>query len=431
MGVTSVTIPSSVISIDTYAFRNNQIVSVAIPSSVTSIGSYAFYTNKIPQGDFIVNNIATNISIGSYALNNNGTNGTTTITPVYVTPGNCFAFNSTTGMITDYYDYIDNNYSNPACPRDVVIPEKINDVTVVSIEVGTFWYSYLTSVKIPYTVSSFNSGYSVCDNPFYNIPTLTSIVVDSRNATYTSVNNMIYTKDGKTLVSGIKGGSNSISSTVTDIVDCAFAMLEITSATIPSGVINIGTEAFSGNLLTSISIPSSVTNMGSNPFDSNPTLTTLTVDSSNTKYMSSNNAVYTKDAKTLVFGAKTSSNNILSTTTSISTYAFYRMGLTSLTIPSGVIYIWSNAFSANQLTSLTIPNTVTYISSSSFNNNLLTSVTIPSNVMSLGTYAFYGNKLTSLYIKGKSSSSQFSTYGSYIWGWASGYSDSNITWNAP
>jgi hypothetical protein len=52
-------------------------------------------------------------------------------------------------------------------------------------------------------------------------------------------------------------------------------------------------------------------------------------------------------------------------------------------------------------------------------------------VMSLGTYAFYGNKLTSLYIKGKSSSSQFSTYGSYIWGWASGYSDSNITWNAP
>ena len=59
MGVTSVTIPSSVISIDTYAFRNNQIVSVAIPSSVTSIGSYAFYTNKIPQGDFIVNNIAT------------------------------------------------------------------------------------------------------------------------------------------------------------------------------------------------------------------------------------------------------------------------------------------------------------------------------------------------------------------------------------
>jgi LPXTG-motif cell wall-anchored protein len=45
--LTSMTIPSSVTSIDGYAFAWNSLESVTIPSSVTSIGMYAFSSNLL------------------------------------------------------------------------------------------------------------------------------------------------------------------------------------------------------------------------------------------------------------------------------------------------------------------------------------------------------------------------------------------------
>jgi len=47
------------------------------------------------------------------------------------TSKNCFAFED--GTITDYYDYENNDSSNPACPRDVVIPNTINGIAVTKI----------------------------------------------------------------------------------------------------------------------------------------------------------------------------------------------------------------------------------------------------------------------------------------------------------
>ena len=42
--------------------------------------------------------------------------------------------------------------------------------------------------------------------------------------------------------------------------------------------------------------------------------------------------------------------------------------------------------------------------------------------------AFNNNQLTSVTINGKSSTSDFTTFGDNVFGWASGYSDSNIVW---
>lgn len=88
----------------------------------------------------------------------------------------------------------------------------------------------------------------------------------------------------------------------------------------------------------------------------------------------------------------------------------------------------NHVFEGLNITSISIPNTVEVIGNSAFNNNQLSSVTIPSSVTTINDYAFYNNQLTSVIIKDKSSSSDFTTYGTSIWGWASGYSDSNITW---
>ena len=119
--------------------------------------------------------------------------------------------------------------------------------------------------------------------------------------------------------------------------------------------------------------------------------------------------------------------------TTIGDYAFHNKGLTSVVIPSSDTAIGEGAFQSNQLTSLTIPSSVTAIGYAAFHGNQLTSVTIPSSVMTIGNRAFWGSRsderyLTSVTIEGKSSSSDFISYGDSIWGWATGYSDSDIVW---
>ena len=84
--------------------------------------------------------------------------------------------------------------------------------------------------------------------------------------------------------------------------------------------------------------------------------------------------------------------------TTIGSYAFQYNQLTSVTIPNSVTTIGDYAFSYNKLTSVTIPNSVTTIELSAFYDNQLTSVTIPNSVTTIGDYAFHNNQLTSVTI---------------------------------
>lgn len=109
--------------------------------------------------------------------------------------------------------------------------------------------------------------------------------------------------------------------------------------------------------------------------------------------------------------------------TAIGARAFFNMGLTSISLPSGLVHIGSLAFAYSAFTSLDIPASVTGLGSSAFEgSSALTSVTlhdglldigtnafanaglssvdIPSSVTAVGTFAFYGNGLTSLTLHG-------------------------------
>ena len=81
--------------------------------------------------------------------------------------------------------------------------------------------------------------------------------------------------------------------------------------------------------------------------------------------------------------------------TSIASYAFYNMDITSVIIPSTVKTIGTRAFGGSEtLTSVYFPEGLEKIEGEAFLNDSLTKVNFPSSLKSIGARAFKNNKLT-------------------------------------
>ena len=225
--LTSVTIPSSVTSIEGSAFSYcYSLTSVTIPSSVTSIGSNTFQYCQSLASITIPSGVT---SIGSNAFSYCHSLASLTI-PSSVT---------SIGNTTFQYCY---------SLASVTIPS-----SVTSIGSGAFSYCYiLTSVTIPSGVTSIGT------NVFNYCYSLTSVTIPSSVTSIgVSAFSYCYSLAHITIPSG-----------VTSIGSSAFQnCYSLASITIPSTVTSIGGSAFYGcYALTSITIPSTVTSIGNGAF---------------------------------------------------------------------------------------------------------------------------------------------------------------------
>ncbi len=253
------------------------------------------------------------------------------------TPAEYFMFDPNTGTITGY---------DPAGGTDVVIPEKINGVTVEHIGDRAFSSIGYNSISIQGRPSGGQ---------------LTSVVIPD---------------------------------TVVSIGYRAFSSHQLSSITIPDSVITIGERAFSNNPLTEVYISKSVTGIGSSAFYRCMELVGFNVADENNSYSSADGVLFNKDQTILIQYPckKSGSYSIPQSVTAIGEAAFsYCTELTGITLPDGLTSIGDEAFyQCEGLAGITLPDSLTFIGYAAFYDctRLTGSIVIPDGVTSIESSAF-------------------------------------------
>ena len=342
----SIAIPEGVESIGKYAFVNcNSITNIVIPDTVTSIEKGAFEGFSIKKAVIPASAIADipwktleTVVITSGEIGKKAFYGCTTLVDVIVLDA-----------VTSIGDFA---FAGCKGVSNVIIGNGVTTIGVSAFEEC----SNLTSITIP------DSVINISDFAFNGCFNLT-ITMSSENPNYRFEDNCLIEKANNKL------------------------MLCLNNGVIPEGVVIIGSNAFSNRTaLNSITIPNSVTHIESSAFDECTNITSVTAPSHAMKYIPKNNI------RTVV----------MTSGTSISDSAFSGCsGLTSISIPDSVTSIGDSAFRrCTSLTSISLPESVESIGNSAFSGcSGLTSISIPESVESICDSAFSGcGQLTSISI---------------------------------
>lgn len=265
-----------------------------------------------------------------------------TFTVTVAAATNTFDFNLTTGTITKY------NGTDTV----VVIPSKINGVTVTTIGTDAFLGLNITSVTIPDSVTEIGA------NAFAGCTNLTSVnyagdwsnltiqsgnpaVEDAVNAqlfdfAFTPDNTAVIVTKYNGIAADVTIPSRYKGKPVTAINNAVFPNSAVTSVTIPDSVTSIPDAAFVNcSELTNISIPNSVTYIGLSAFSSCTSLKSITLPSS----LSSISEALFFDCSQLT------TIQIPDSVSSIQAYAFYTCrNLKTIRIPVSVTSIGDYAF---------------------------------------------------------------------------------------
>ena len=298
--VTHVTLPEGVKTIGDDAFRNSSIEHLEVPRSLLSIGNRAFQD-------------ATSL---------------TTVT---------FAQDSQLESIGQ------SAFSQASALTNLHLPERL-------VSIGRWAFqdaSGLTSIHLPGSLTSVGAS------PFRGASNLVSITVDEANATFTSVNGVLFDQQMTTLLKypeGMELSEYTVPASVTEIGEFAFSYLDVLTTVLfaqGSEVENIGVGAFqNARALTTIHLPASVLNIGTSAFKGATALTTVTfAPASQLRFINTSAFEETVSLTTL---------EIPPSVTTIGSHAFKgARALTSLHLSASITSLGRNAFEGAQTLTLT------------------------------------------------------------------------------
>ena len=322
-------------------FNYSPVSSVTIPSTVRSINKYAFIGSSLNSIYFESPSSLTEIDLMAF----NSCTGLTSIKiPKTVTSIGLYAFQNCTGLTSVEFE----------------TPSSLTEIE----EYAFINCDSLKSITLP--ASIMHIDYSTA---FFNCNNLQAIHIDEQSPAYSSINGVVYDKDGTTLY----------------IVP--FGLKELT---IPASVTDIRTDFLNGDLLH------------------------INVDEQNSSYSSFEGMLFDKEQTTLLLVPRgstptgTKDINLPSTVTTIGKRALFdNNNKIAIKIPSSVTLIEDSAFVFCPLASIEFesPSSLKEIGNNAFNYTyLLTSFTIPASVTSVGDSAFwYCNRLESIEFESPSS----------------------------
>ncbi|MDD6981619.1 MAG: leucine-rich repeat protein [Clostridia bacterium] len=367
-GLTTVTIPSSVTTIDQYAFKGaltggGKLTSVTFATTsegktaLTTIGNYAFQYQALESFTLpaSVTSFGTNVFYGCKNLTTVSLeNGNFTTLPVSTFNG-CESLTSVT--LPTSLTKIDNTAFNGCTAlTTITIPDGVTTIGTSSFA----GCSSLESIAIPDSVTSLGT------KAFKDCAALSTITF-GEGSKLDTILAYCFQNAGLTAI--------SIPSGVTVLGTTKTAGTASSSAYQFDGCANLRTVEFKGKLkllggyvfrnctsLESVTFPSTVTQIGNYCFDGCTSLATAT---------------FTSGTAGMTIG----------------TYAFRNSGLTAITIPGRVTSVGNYAFDGcAQLETLTFEASTKAltIGTYAFRNSGVTAVTIPGRVTSVGNYAFNG-----------------------------------------
>ena len=399
---TSVTIPSSVTTINANSFKGSNITSINIPATVTDIQDGAF--------SYMEGLKAITVDAGSSKYS--------------ATDGVLYE-NKAEGKYLSAYPVAKDGTPFGVGGLEFTVPEGVVGVSTNGFQKA----GKLSRINLPASLKYLPTNQE--GNGFTSATNLKEIKVAATNPNFQDIDGVVVTKDGKTLVSypnnkgGIKdtnydaplsidpthakrpGEYYEIPAGVEIIKDGAFAQVQTITAVKLNDVKTIKKGAFySVRNLRNVEISSSVTSIEDGAITGSPDLLSFKIDAGNPNYMAdSEGVIYNKAGTELVLypAGRAGEYSTLPTTQTIRNRAFYQaQKVTKVNFNSGLTDIGNDCFQAaaalKEIT-FTAPSTLKNIGTFSFYGTGLEHLTIPASVENIGWNSFSPTKLKTVEVE--------------------------------
>lgn len=437
---TDIVIPSSVERINAYAFSSSNLSSVDFSSctNLKTIDAYSFYSNSLNSIDLTT---CTNLEyIGWYAFVNNNFGSFTLPTPANENfkewldgKGNSYSTELLVNDLETFFhavvpytltdedvvvtDGIIESCSYDFAYRDIIIPETLDDQTVIAIqdadapENGVFYRRGTTSVEFPSTIQRIGY-YAFYDNYLVKLDLSNKTKLEAigesafgenyflRKVDLSNCSSLKYIEysafsdnqinslnlNSCTALKEIQNGafnSNMLSSidlsscTKLEIIgDYGFSSNVLSSIDLSSNTAlkKIGYYAFQSNELTSVKLPGTITKLGYAAFNSNK-ITSFNGESSDGIFYAKNDDGSFNNSEIVSYGGTS----------------------THIVIPSQVIKIGYSSFNSSSLTSVDFSNCINLanVGRSAFNHNSIQNIDLSNctSLINIGWGAFSSNNL--------------------------------------